>query len=163
MKSISFSKKTLSLGSAISLVLILISCNLAKNDTPTFGLEKGRSEIASRLKTYETAMANRDVMTLANMYTEDAEVLSSGHSTTMGRENISKIFEGWARDSVVGSFVTTGLWGNKDLLVEQGTAIFANVKGTSKSTGRYLLVWKNVDGQWQIFRDTWFADPKAEE
>jgi len=162
MRSISFSKKILNL-SVIAFTLVLVNCNQSKQEVPTFDLEKAKDEIASRLKAYEDAMAAGDAISLGNMYTEDAEILSSGRSSTIGRENIAKVFDGWVKDSVVGSFTTTGLWGNKDLLVEQGKGYFAHVTGKWKSTGLYLLVWKNIDGQWQIFRDTWFADPKAEE
>ena len=97
------------------------------------------------------------------MYAENAEIFQGGKENTIGRESITKNFEGWARDSVIGKFTTTGLWGNKDLLVEQGTGFFAQANGNWKSTGKYLLVWKKVDGEWEIFRDTWFSDPKAEE
>ena len=144
----------------ITLTLLVVNCNQPKDESAAFNLEQAKTEIASQLKVYENAMANGDLNGLANMYTEDAQILNSGRPSTIGRQNISKVFEGWIRDSVIGSFVTTGLWGNKDLLVEQGTGTFADANGTWKSTGRYLLVWKNVDGEWKIFRDTWFADPK---
>lgn len=162
MKITLISGKPTTLLTLITLTLLVVNCNQSKDESKTFNLEQAKSEIASQLKAYEDAMAKGDVVTLGNMYTEDAEVLNSGRPTTIGRENISKVFEGWVKDSVIGSFVTTGLWGNKDLLVEQGEGSFSNVKGTWKSSGRYLLVWKNVDGEWKIFRDTWFVDPKVE-
>ena len=163
MKSIFFSNKILNLGVIPFLTLTLVNCNQPKDESSAFNMEQAKTEIASQIKAYENAMANGDVVGLSNLYTEDAQVLNSGRPSTIGRENISKVFEGWVRDSVISSFTTTGLWGNKDLLVEQGTGYFADSKGTWKSTGRYLLVWKNVDGEWKIFRDTWFADPKTEE
>ena len=160
MKARSILNKALPLGMILFLIILFVDCQQPKETNPVFNTEQAKAEIASQLKVYENAMANGDILTLSNMYTEDAEILNSGRPNTIGRENISKVFEGWVRDSVIGSFVTTGLWGNKDLLVEQGTGSFADAKGTWKSTGRYLLVWKNIDGEWKIFRDTWFADPK---
>jgi len=56
------------------------------------------------------------------------------------------------------SFNTTGLWGNNELLVEQGTGFFAHTNGEVISRGRYLLIWKKDKGTWKIFRDTWFSD-----
>lgn len=145
------------------LTLAIVNCNQPGNKTTPFDLEKAKSEITSRLRVYEDAMVNRDIAAFGNLYAEDAEIFHDGSPSTIGRQNIIKVFEGWVRDSVTGSFTTTGLWGNEDLLVEQGTGYFAHATGKWKATGKYLLVWKKVDGEWKIFRDTWFADPKDEE
>jgi ketosteroid isomerase-like protein len=142
---------------------MLVKCNQAENDSVQFDLEKAKSEIRSRLNTYEDAMVARDAEALGNMYNEDAEIFHDGRPSTIGRLNIEKVFESWARDSVIGSFETTGLWGNEDLLVEQGIGYFANASYTWKADGKYLLVWKKVDGEWMIFKDTWFDDPKEKE
>lgn len=157
------STKFLNLNLIIISTMMFMNCNQPKQEADTFDLENAKNEIASQLKVYEDAMIAGDAVTLGNLYTEDAEILSSEQPSTIGRQKITEIFEGWAKDSVVGSFTTTGLWGNNDLLVEQGTGYFAHATGRWKSTGHYLLVWKKVDGQWQIFKDTWFTDPIIEE
>ena len=163
MKFTSLTSKIKTLGLLTFLTITLVNCNQPQNDTTPFDLEKAKSEIRSRLNLYEESMVKGDKDALGNMYTLDAEIFQDGKANTIGRENITKIFEGWARDSIIGEFTTTGLWGNKDLLAEQGTGYFAQANGKWKSTGKYLLVWKKVDGEWEIFRDTWFSDPKAEE
>jgi ketosteroid isomerase-like protein len=155
--------KIKTLGLIALLAISLVSCNQPKNKTPPFDLEKAKSEIRSRLNLYEQAMKRGDKDALGNMYAENAEIFQDGKANTIGRESITKVFEGWARDSIIGSFKTTGLWGNEDLLIEQGTGYFAQANSNWKSTGKYLLVWKKVDGEWQIFRDTWFSDPKKED
>ena len=157
------STKFLNLNLIIISTILFMNCNQSRQEETTFDLENAKNEIASQLKVYEDAMIAGDAVTLGNLYTEDAEILSSEQPSTIGRQKITEIFEGWAKDSVVGSFTTTGLWGNNDLLVEQGTGYFAHATGRWKSTGHYLLVWKKVDGQWQIFKDTWFTDPIIEE
>ena len=163
MTLIPFSNKMTNLALIAFLTLTLVNCNQPKNKTTQFDLEKAKSEITSRLRTYENAMASGDKVAFGNLYAEDAEIFHDGSPSTIGRQNIIKVFEGWVRDSVTGSYATTGLWGNKDLLVEQGTGYFAHATGKWKATGKYLLVWKKVDGEWKIFRDTWFADPKVGE
>jgi len=163
MTLIPFSNKMTNLALIAFLTLTLVNCNQPKNKTTQFDLEKAKSEITSRLRAYENAMASGDKVAFGNLYAEDAEIFHDGSPSTVGRQNIIKVFEGWVRDSVTGSYATTGLWGNKDLLVEQGTGYFAHATGKWKATGKYLLVWKKVDGEWKIFRDTWFADPKVGE
>jgi uncharacterized protein (TIGR02246 family) len=126
-----------------------------------YDTDHAKAEIAERLRDYENALKNGDAGALADMYTPDAEVLSDGSPSTVGRDEIKKVYEKMVRDSItVSGFTTTGLWGSDELLVEQGTGFFAHAGGKWKSHGRYLLVWKRVDGVWQIFRDTWFRDSK---
>lgn len=145
------------------LALVMVNCNQPKNESTQFDLEKAKNEITSRLRAYEDAMVKGDKIAFGDLYAEDAEIFHDGKPSTIGRQNIIKSFEGWVKDSVNGAFTTTGLWGNEELLVEQGTGYFAHAAGKWKSTGKYLLVWKKVNGEWQIFRDTWFSDPKVEE
>ena len=163
MKSKILSKNILKLSLITFLTLILVNCNQPVNDTTKFDLEKATNEIAHRLRAYEDALTNGDKAEFENLYTVDAEIFHDGSPSTIGRQNIVEVFEGWVRDSVTGGFNTTGLWGNEDLLVEQGTGYFAHASGKWKTTGKYLLVWKKVDGEWKIFRDTWFSDPEVKE
>jgi len=114
-------------------------------------------EIEMRIREYETNLKNGDSIALGEMYTEDAEIIPS----TVGRANIIKVFGGMIRDSITGStFKTTKLWGNDELLVEDGTGSWSHENGTVVSRGRYLLVWKKEDGKWKILRDTWFPEKK---
>jgi ketosteroid isomerase-like protein len=114
-------------------------------------------EIELRLREYEDNLRNGDSIALGEMYMLDAEIIPS----TLGRENIIKAFGAMIRDSITGSsFTTTQLWGNDQLLVEEGTGSWYHTNGEVLSRGRYLLVWKKDDGQWKILRDTWFPEKK---
>ena len=143
------------------ITFFLIPQALAQPDSsdqkPITELDQLKTEIEQRIHEYETALKNGDFLALGNMYTIDAEILHHGSPSTIGRENITTVFKKMIADSVTNSgFTTTGLWGNNELLVEQGTGFFAHASGKWISKGRYLLVWKKVEGKWQIFRDTWF-------
>ncbi len=122
--------------------------------TDLASLEK---EIELRLRDYENHLKNGDSIALGHMYMENAEIIPS----TVGRENITKAFGSMIRDSITGSsFKTTHLWGNDQLLVEDGTGTWSHTNGKVVGSGRYLLVWKKDEGQWKILRDTWFSDKK---
>ena len=124
------------------------------SETDLSTLEK---EIELRLREYENHLQNGDSIALGDMYLMDAEIIPS----TVGRENITKVFGSMIRDSITGSsFKTTDLWGNDQLLVEDGTGTWSHANGKVVGSGRYLLVWKKDDGKWKILRDTWFPDKK---
>jgi len=128
--------------------------NVLNMETDLSTLEK---EIELRLREYEGHLQNGDSIALGNMYMEDAEIIPS----TVGRKNIIKAFGSMIRDSITGSsFKTTKLWGNDQLLVEDGTGTWSLTNGKVVGSGRYLLVWKKDDGKWKILRDTWFPDKK---
>lgn len=152
--------ETIKLIFTLLLVLITLSgCNQKASEehhqveqTDMSILEK---EIELRIREYEDNLRKGDSIALGNMYTEDAEIIPS----TVGKENIIKVFGGMIRDSITGSsFTTTKLWGNDQLLVEDGTGTWSHANGTVVSRGRYLLVWKKEDGKWKILRDTWFPE-----
>ena len=145
------------------LTFAFLSCNQPEKATSQFDIEKAKLEIESRLRDYENAMASGDKAVFGNLYAEDAEIFHNGRPSTIGRQAILEVFDGWVKDSVIGAYTTTGLWGNEEMLVEQGTGYFAHAAGKWKSSGKYLLVWKKVNGEWQIYRDTWFSDPPTEE
>ena len=124
------------------------------SETDLSTLEK---EIELRLREYENLLQNGDSIALGDMYMINAEIIPS----TVGRENIIKAFGSMIRDSITGSsFKTTILWGNDQLLVEDGTGTWSHVNGKVVGRGRYLLVWKKDDGKWKILRDTWFPEKK---
>ncbi len=124
------------------------------SETDLSTLEK---EIELRLREYENHLQNGDSISLGDMYMKDAEIIPS----IVGRKNIIKVFGRSIRDSITGSsFKTTKLWGNDQLLVEDGTGTWSHANGKVVGSGRYLLVWKKDDGKWKILRDTWFPDKK---
>lgn len=144
----------------LSVFISISSCkqedkkNELNTQTAISTLEK---EIESRLREYENHLRNEDSVALGNMYMKDAEIIPS----TVGRENIIKAFGSMIRDSITGSsFKTTHLWGDNQLLVEDGTGIWSHANGKVVGRGRYLLVWKKDDGNWKILRDTWFPEKK---
>ena len=138
----------------------LTSCNQTKtknaveeNQPDITTLEK---EIELRVREYESYLEKGDSISLGNMYTVDAKIIPS----VDGRENIVKVFSSMIKDSIIGSFETTNLWGNDELIVEEGKGVWSNKKGSYTNSGKYLLVWKKDDGKWKILRDTWFPDKK---
>ena len=138
----------------------IFSCEQkTKEKGPNFEVDMSilEKEIESRLREYESHLRNGDSIALGNMYMEDAEIIPS----VAGRENITKVFGSMIRSGTTGSsFKTTKLWGNEQLLVEDGTGTWYHTNGTVIGSGRYLLVWKKDDGKWKILRDTWFSDKK---
>ena len=158
-------KKSKFRGALFFILLFALTCTISCDRKPS---EKNaqtkqtdisilKKEIELRLREYENHLKNGDSVALGNMYMINAEIIPS----TAGREDIIKAFGHMIRDSITGSsFKTTQLWGDDQLLVEDGTGTWYHTNGTAVGSGRYLLVWKKDDGEWKILRDTWFPDKK---
>ncbi|WP_242086456.1 YybH family protein [Aestuariivivens sediminis] len=141
--------------------LFLSSCNgkdtekgMASNPADLSVLEK---EIAQRLREFENHLRNGDSIALGNMYLADAVIMPS----LTGKDAIVKNFGSMIRDSITGSsFNTIGLWGDDQLLVEEGTGVWSHENGQVVGKGTYLVVWKKENGNWMILRDSWFPERK---
>jgi len=141
--------------------IFITSCDQKANEnslkTEQVDLSNLEKEIELRLREFEKHLQNGDSIALGNMYLANAVIMPS----TVGRENIVKNFGSMIRDSITGSsFNTTGLWGNEQLLVEEGAGIWSHENGQVVGRGTYLVVWKKDNGNWKILRDIWFPDKK---
>ena len=154
-------------GLLLTLVLLLAGIYtkaLAQNSTGSMKFDslKAAKDIADGNKLYINALAKGDSTALSNLYTKDARILLDGEPTTSGHAAVLHFYSEMVRNGVTKfNYVTTGVWGSdNNLVLEDGTLTFALASGKIVAKGRYLLVWKNEDGELRIFRDTFFSDPK---
>lgn len=108
---------------------------------------------------YTAALKRGDSIALGNLYTADAKIFNHASPTTVGRAAIVHFYGGMIRAGVTGfRYHTVGLWGDEDLVVEEGSLAFSLSNGQAVAKGRYLLVWKRRGGELKIFRDSFSSD-----
>jgi ketosteroid isomerase-like protein len=151
-------KLLISIFSTILLTLvILIGCKQQKNidkkpEAQTIDLKIARSKIEALDKKFSKDFYNGDSLALANCYSNDARF-----GSLKGKE----ILSAWGRNirnSIKDStrnllFTTTALTGDSDYVVELGNYEEKNDKNELKNRGKYLVVWKQENGEWKIYRD----------
>ena len=146
--------------SPILLIIIMLSSITALSQE-AIEINVAKKKIQMQIEAYVDALGKSDSIALGNLYTIDARILNHGSPSTIGRPEIIKVYGEMIRDGITGSsFNMTGLWGNNNLIVEEGIGYFSLSNGKVVSKGRYLIVWKKEKGQWKIFRDTFFSDGK---
>ncbi len=125
-----------------------------------------RSELEAISDRFEQALLAEDAATISTFYSEDAVALPPGAPRAEGRAAIQALFASWFEQiPAPEGFTLTAddvqLVGSGDIAYEIGTY---TSRGTSPEgeaydeTGKYLVVWKNVDGEWMIVRDIWNGD-----
>jgi uncharacterized protein (TIGR02246 family) len=142
----------------LSFVLVWPVASLAN------GSEDVRAAIEAVNAEFSAAFNRGDAAAVASFYTEDGSLLPPGEAIVSGRSSIEAYWKAGVGAGLsnlqlrameveahgpmayeVGEF-------NFDMPAADGT------KTTAK--GKYLVVWKEVDGAWKLHRDIWNDPPK---
>lgn len=153
-------KKSLTTFSLIFTSVLIFYCNsivfaqTTESDSSLTAAEVAelRPIIESRIALYSKYLLENDSVSIAKMYAGDGMM-----GCARGEKIISKVGE-WIRDGIENdsrhvTFKTVTLNADGNLLIETGTAEARSDAVELKYTFRYLVVWKNEDGVWKLYRD----------
>jgi uncharacterized protein (TIGR02246 family) len=102
------------------------------------------------------AFAAHDAEAIANMYTVNAEILPPNMEIFEGREAIQAFWQA-AFDMGLASIMLetqeVDALGNTAIEVGHFTLYLAD--GSVADSGKYIVEWKRVSGEWYLFRDIW--------
>lgn len=109
---------------------------------------------------------NKDSAAIAQLYAEDAAVMPTNEKAAVGRQAIG---EWWKRSMQMPgydlTFATDQLLLSKsgDLALDRGTYRFAATpaQGAISDTGKYVVVWRKVGGEWKVAADIFNSDLPA--
>jgi ketosteroid isomerase-like protein len=115
-------------------------------------LQKAKPMIDSLNQQFSKQYFKGDSIALYNMYAKDA---------SFGSAKGNDILSAWGAmirnsikdDSRTIVFKTTALSTDSEFLVDLGTYEMKDSNGNTKSKGKYLVVWKQEDGRWKLYRD----------
>jgi len=156
-------KKTLKLLLPLAMTFLFVTSITSCKETakempetviePEFNLTAAKDEIIAANKEFMTLFAATDSVGIANLYTQDAKFMMNGAPAFSGKESIQSIISGVMNSGVSSvNLRTIDVWGTEDLLVEEGElSLFAG--DTEADQGKYIVVWKNEEGKWKLFRD----------
>lgn len=155
----------------VGVLLIILSFSACNNkaekkvqeekSTPeesSFSLTDAKKEIIEANKEFSQFFAAKDSAGIAKLYTEDAKFMMSGSPAITGRDNIQSVMSGFINsDFTRVDLKTVDVWGTEDLVAEEGELKL--YKGdTEVDKGKYIVLWKKVDGKWHLFRDIFNTD-----
>ena len=136
----------------LALVFTFSITNGQNPGSETIDLQKARIIIDSLDKQFAQHFYNGDSISLYNMYAKGA---------SLGNKRGNEILISWGqqiRNSIRNDtrtiiYTTTSLSTDSEFLVELGIYEFRDSKGNLKHKGKYLVVWKQEDGKWKLYRD----------
>jgi len=117
-----------------------------------------RKEIEKMNLKFSECVRNRDVASLALLYTEDACLLPTNSIMIQGREEIEKY---WGdilsviKDAVL---TTMDIVGEGETITEIGKYQLTTQKGAGEAVldyGKYMILWKHTSEGWKLHWDIW--------
>ena len=134
------------------------SCN-DQNKPAKFDLASVEKLIDQANHSYGKRFTSNDSFFYIERYTTDAEVFPAQNPIVTGRANIQKYFyNNGENEPIAIELGIRAVYGNPDLVVEEGLYNFPDGKGGSIDKGKYLALWKVEAGKWKIFREIWNSD-----
>ena len=141
------------------LAFTIISCNKKVEETkevviePSFNLTTAKAEIVEANKEFMKLFSAIDSVGLSNLYTQDAKFMMNGAPAISGKESIQSTISAIMNSGVSSVNLTTiDVWGTENLIAEEG-GLSLFVGDDEVDQGKYVVLWKKVDGKWKLFRD----------
>jgi len=149
--------------------MAFVGCKEApKEDTEvvveaTFDLAMAKQEIIAANNEWKSKFEASDSAGVANLYAPDGKIMMNGAPAIVGRAQIQSTLHGLISSGVTGIDLTTlDVWGTEDMVTEEGQ--LALYVGDQKvDQGKFLVLWKKIDGKWYLFRDCFNSDNPPQE
>jgi ketosteroid isomerase-like protein len=101
----------------------------------------------------ENAFNKGDVAACADLYTDDAEIISNHTHIFTGKPAIEQFFRDQVSSELLFDTDTKLSVVSGDVAMEQGTYRIRNVvQGVDVEHGDYLNVWRKTSGKWKAYR-----------
>lgn len=156
----------------VALATAIFACQTQESATeqgsetsPAVDAAAVREAIAAKDKAFADAIVAADVEPIMLQYAADATVMPPGAPRLQGAEAIRETFTTWLEEappsamSLTPDDVTVAASG--DYAIAEGTYSMSGAGPDGAEwtdTGKYLVVWQNVDGDWKIVSDIWNSD-----
>jgi len=142
-RSIAFAVKSSLPTVALSAVLALTGCATQQDEAlPT--------DVTSAL---ENAFAKGDAQACADIYADDAEIISKASAAVQGKEAIARFFKEQVSREILFDTDTSVSIVSGTVAMERGTYRVRNVtQGVDVEYGDYLNVWRKSNGKWKAYR-----------
>ena len=145
----------------VAITIIFSSCSneAAKTETAVFSLDSAKAAIAASNKIFGECWATGDSTKFANCYAPDACINPPNMPKMCGSAAITAFFNGGVKMGLKNIVITTEeVFGGKDGVIETGTYDMQVANNVSAEKGKFIVMWKEVDGKWKMYRDVWNSD-----
>lgn len=124
-------------------------------------LDAVRQEIASSNQMWGQALVSGDSASLVGLYHTEARIYPPNMTMMGSRNDIGRMATSMKGTGLQSATLnTTDVISGGDLVIETGTYEMRNASQVM-DRGKYMVVWKQDNGRWRIYRDIWNSDMPA--
>jgi uncharacterized protein (TIGR02246 family) len=121
-----------------------------------------REAISTAVDKFVAAFNSGDAAAVAASYTEQGQLLPPNAGFMIGQEAIQAFWQG-AMDMGIASaqLEIREVEQHDDTAIEIGTFTLHAQDGTELDAGKYIVIWRRVDGKWKLHRDIFNSSKPA--
>ncbi len=119
-------------------------------------------EIAAANAKFMEAFNRGDAAGVAALYTEDGAILPPNADITSGREAIQAFWQAVMNMGVKSAtLASVEVADHGDTAIEVGQYTLSGDVGQLLDAGKYVVIWKHLQGEWKLYRDIWNSSRPA--
>lgn len=135
--------------------LLMVSCSKPAEPVAIFDLEKAKTAITAANQKFMDAIGSGDTVTSAANYHSEGVILIPNMEPISGKE-IIKFHSNGMKAGISGIAVaSTEVWGDENNVFEIGTYELFGKDKVMIDRGKYMVVWRQENGEWKMYRDMW--------
>jgi uncharacterized protein (TIGR02246 family) len=120
-----------------------------------------KADIQAVENAWAAAQNAKDLNTLMAMYADDAVSMPEGAPTLRGKAAIQTRQEeefAKAAEGLSSAYNVEEVFGDGDVVTEIGTGVTKDASGAVVRTGKYIAIWKKMDGKYLCIREIYNSD-----
>ena len=139
------------------LTTLICGAILALSSPAAAQMSDADAAIRAGSQKWAEAWNSADADALAALYSEDAVVMAPGSEPAEGRAAIKEHYAAGLKEAAGATNVikTLEVMAAGDWAAEVGSFVANAADGSHLDHGRYIALWKKVDGKWMLYRDMW--------
>ena len=125
-------------------------------------METIKAEIVALENSWDTSFNAGDIDNLMQLYADDVVRLPNNHLNITGKAEVQKSFESRinAKKREFTKSETVEVFGDENTVTEIGKFYDLDASKKVKGTGKYITIWKKINGKFLIIREEWNDDKK---
>ena len=142
--------------------IFFTACETKTESKAAFDVESAKKELQTFNDEFAATITKKDSVAFGNLYAADATRMYPNRTELVGRAELVADFN-FAVSNGIGSgkLTTKEVMGDDNLIVEVGVyELFAN-DGAPLDKGKFIALFKKVDGKLVCIRDIWNSDAPA--
>jgi ketosteroid isomerase-like protein len=128
-----------------------------------FNLDTIKQIIEKDHQAYDENFAKGDASQFAKHYTTDACIFPTNFPKMFVTEAINAFFDGAYKMGIRNIKLTSSeVMGGPEFVIESGAVELFVDKNISVYKGKFIIIWKQENDQWKMYRDIWNIDTPAQ-